>query len=123
MVITGHDRDTVAALLFPALAACRALCPALADDAAAALVLAQPQVHAAFQAALDRVLAQGTGSATRVTRALLLEEPPSLDLGEATDKGSINQRMVLKHRSQLVRELYLPQPSARTLVAQPGLGS
>ena len=123
VVITGHDRDTVAALLFPALDACRALCPALADDAAAALVLAQPQVHAAFQAALDRVLAQGTGSASRVTRALLLEEPPSLDLGEATDKGSINQRMVLKHRSQLVRELYLPQPSARTLVAQPGLGS
>ncbi len=120
VVITGHDRDEVGAMVFPALDACRALCPALAVDAGAALVLAHPLVRAAFQAALDRIVAQGTGSATRVTRALLLEELPSLDLGEATDKGSINQRMVLKHRAQLVDELYLPQPSARTLVAHFG---
>ena len=120
VVITGHDRDEVAALVFPALDACRALCAGLADDAGAASVLAHPRVRAAIQAALDRVAALGSGSATRVTRALLLEELPSLDLGEATDKGSINQRMVLKHRAHLVEELYLPQASARTLVAHLG---
>ncbi len=120
VVITGHDRDEVAALVFPALDACRALCPGLAGDAGAAEVLAHPKVRAAIQAALDRVAALGSGSATRVTRALLLEELPSLDLGEATDKGSINQRMVLRHRAQLVDELYLPQASARTLVAHLG---
>ena len=47
-----------------------------------------------------------TGSSNRIMRAMLLDTPPSLDAGEATDKGSINQRMVLKHRAALVEELY-----------------
>jgi feruloyl-CoA synthase len=44
----------------------------------------------------------------------LLDTPPSLDVGEATDKGSINQRMVLRHRAALVDELY-GAPSARLI--------
>ena len=32
--------------------------------------------------------------------------PPSIDLGEVTDKGSINQRAVLTHRAALVDALY-----------------
>jgi feruloyl-CoA synthase len=47
-----------------------------------------------------------TGSSNRIARALVLEEPPSLDAGEMTDKGSINQRAVLKRRAPLVDELY-----------------
>jgi feruloyl-CoA synthase len=47
-----------------------------------------------------------TGSSNRIARALVLEEPPSLDAGEMTDKGSINQRAVLKRRNVLVEELY-----------------
>ena len=47
-----------------------------------------------------------TGSSNRIARAMVLEEPPSLDAGEMTDKGSINQRAVLKRRSALVDELY-----------------
>jgi feruloyl-CoA synthase len=42
----------------------------------------------------------------------LMAEPPSLDAGEATDKGSINQRAVLTRRKALVDELYAPTPSA-----------
>jgi len=38
---------------------------------------------------------QATGSSTRVTRLALLAEPPSIDLGEVTDKGSLNQRALL----------------------------
>ena len=57
----------------------------------------------------------GTGSSNRVARAMVLEEPPSLDAGEMTDKGSINQRAVLKRRAQLVQELYTNSP--RVLVA------
>ena len=49
---------------------------------------------------------QATGSSNRVVRAILLDTPPSLDVGEATDKGSINQRMVLAHRAALVDDLY-----------------
>ena len=47
-----------------------------------------------------------TGSSNRVARVLVLEEAPSLDAGEMTDKGSINQRAVLKRRAALVDELY-----------------
>ena len=47
-----------------------------------------------------------TGSANRVTRLMLMAEPPSIDLGEVTDKGSINQRAVLQHRADVVQGLY-----------------
>jgi feruloyl-CoA synthase len=47
-----------------------------------------------------------TGSSNRVARALALDEAPSLDAGEMTDKGSINQRAVLRRRHALVEELY-----------------
>jgi feruloyl-CoA synthase len=47
-----------------------------------------------------------------VERAILMAEPPSMDKGEMTDKGSINQRAVLKNRAALVDELYaVPLPS------------
>ena len=49
---------------------------------------------------------RGTGSATRVARALCWSEPPSIDRGEITDKGSINQRAVLAHRDEDVQRLY-----------------
>ena len=56
-----------------------------------------------------------SGSSNRITRALVLEEPPSLDAGETTDKGSINQRAVLSRRKHLVEELYKDPPSANVL--------
>ena len=58
-----------------------------------------------------------TGSSNRVTRAIVLDEPPSLDAGEATDKGSINQRAVLARRKALVEELYRDPPSLQVLLA------
>jgi feruloyl-CoA synthase len=56
-----------------------------------------------------------TGSSNRVARMLVLEEPPSLDAGETTDKGTLNQRAVLKRRAALVEELYAG--SSRVIVA------
>ena len=60
--------------------------------------------------------AQATGSSNRVCRAILLAEPPSLDAGEITDKGSINQRAVLRHRAALVDELYADAASTARIV-------
>ena len=60
-----------------------------------------------LQRLVDSLHASGTGSATRVARALVLAEPPSIDRGEITDKGSINQRAVLTHRGADVERLYL----------------
>jgi feruloyl-CoA synthase len=56
-----------------------------------------------------------TGGSNRVCRAILLSEPPSLDAGEMTDKGSINQRAVLGRRVAEVEDLYSSSPSARVL--------
>jgi feruloyl-CoA synthase len=69
-------------------------------------VLNAAPMQAFFQALVSGQHAAGTGSATRVARALVLTEPPSIDRGEVTDKGSINQRAVLQHRAALVEQLY-----------------
>jgi feruloyl-CoA synthase len=57
-----------------------------------------------------------TGSSNRVTRAIVLAEPPSLDSGEMTDKGSINQRAVLNRRAEAVAELYASAATSRVLI-------
>ena len=41
-------------------------------------------------------------SSTAVVRAILLEEPPSIDAQETTEKGSVNQKAVLRDRAALV---------------------
>jgi feruloyl-CoA synthase len=58
---------------------------------------------------------EASGSSNRISRAMVLEEPPSLDAGEMTDKGSINQRAVLSRRKRLVEELYKTPPPAGVL--------
>jgi feruloyl-CoA synthase len=104
-VVTGHDRADIGLLVIPNLAQCRIL-SGLGADATPQQVLASGPVRAWFQDLVNRLCRQGTGSANRVVRALLLTEPPSIDRGEITDKGSINQRAVLSHRCALVEQLY-----------------
>jgi feruloyl-CoA synthase len=104
-VLAGADRDDIGALIFPSLDRCRDLA-GLRAQAAAAEVLTAPAVRAAFQRLVDALSQQATGSSTRVARACLMIDPPSADHGEITDKGSINQRAVLNHRSELVAALY-----------------
>ncbi|MBP8306960.1 MAG: feruloyl-CoA synthase [Burkholderiaceae bacterium] len=105
-VLTGIDRDDLGALVFPHLESCRSLAPGLPADAPIEALLASPPVRAYFQRLVDLLMAQSTGSATRVMRLKLLAEPPVIDAGEITDKGSINQRAVLTRRAAIVRDLY-----------------
>jgi len=104
-VITGLNRDTVGALIFPRIDTCRRLA-GLADDVPSPQVLHHPAVRAFFQAMLDKLAAEATGSANRLERIHVLAEPPLIDRGELTDKNSINQRAVLQHRASLVEALY-----------------
>ncbi len=104
-VITGLNRDEVGALIFARIEACRQQA-GLPDGAPAQEVLRHPRVQAFFQSLADALWREGTGSATRVARLHVMTDPPSIDLGEITDKGSINQRNVLKHRASLVDALY-----------------
>lgn len=104
-VVAGMNRDDVGLLLFPRIDECRKLA-GLPADADVPRVLAHPAVLDFFQALVDRLWREGTGGANRVVRARLLVEPPSLEAGELTDKGSINQRAVLKQRAAIVDALY-----------------
>ncbi|WP_322045219.1 feruloyl-CoA synthase [Paraburkholderia sp. J67] len=104
-VITGMNRDDVGAMIFARLDACRALAK-LSGEASAQEVFDAPPVRAFFATLLTRLNASATGSATFIARLCLLVQPPSLDRGEITDKGSINQRAVLQHRAELVEALH-----------------
>jgi feruloyl-CoA synthase len=90
VVIAGHQRDELGALVFPA-----------------------GKVDRAELLARLRSM-KSTGSSNRIARMMLLDEPPSLDAGEMTDKGSINQRAVLARRAALVQELYAGSPRVMT---------
>src|SRR6185503_17393853 len=96
-------------ILFPAWAACR---DAAGLPASAPLpeVAAHPAVRERVQGVIDSLAGKATGSASRVLRAVIADQPPSIDVGEITDKGSFNQRIVLEHRAGLVHELYADPP-------------
>jgi len=114
VVIAGINRDEVSALVILDLDGCRLVNPALAtgDLVAAA---SDSLIREAVRERLAKFLATSTGSSTRITRAILIDTPLSIDRGEVTDKGSINQRAVLDHRSRLIEELYSPTPGAHVI--------
>jgi feruloyl-CoA synthase len=105
IVVSGHGGDQVRFLVFPNIAACRAVA-GLPDSADVDHVIANEKVRAAIAQALAKLKAQG-GAATsaHATRALLLAEPASVDGGEITDKGYINQRAVVTRRASAVAML------------------
>jgi feruloyl-CoA synthase len=109
IVVTGHDRDAVGFLIFANPVGCRSLCPELAADLPMAQVLADARVMAHVRSGLVQ-LASGGGSSMVAERALLMDEPPSIDAGEITDKGYINQRAVLTRRNALVERLHAGTP-------------
>jgi feruloyl-CoA synthase len=99
VVIAGHDRDYVGALIF-----LTAEGHELKD------------ARDVLRGLLESFSTTATGTSNRIAAAILLDEPPSLDAREITDKGSINQRAVLQNRSALVEELY--RPSERVITPE-----
>ena len=106
IVVTGHNRDEIGFLIFPNIAECRALCPGLPPDADLADVFLNPAVRGRVQRGMALLRQQGGGSSTYPERALIMAEPPSVEAGEITDKGYINQRMVLTRRADFVEFLH-----------------
>lgn len=103
-VITGLNQKEVGAMLFTNNKI-RQLANA-GNDVPLNEIYKDPKVTAFFQNVIDQLAKDATGSASKVARAILLEDPASIDKGEITDKGSINQRAVLKHRDSLVKALH-----------------
>lgn len=104
-VICGHDQSEVAALAFitPALRA-------LAGEAGAAMSadeLAQvPAVRQVLVRALKALRAEYKASSRHISRLLLLNTEPNIEIGEITDKGYINQRLALNYRGTEVQRLF-----------------
>jgi feruloyl-CoA synthase len=103
VVITGHDRDRLGALVFPNVVVCREMSPA--------------ELRARLQPIFAELARASTGSSTRIARAMIMDTPPSIDASEVTDKGSINQRAVLKNRAALVEDLYADPPALHVMIA------
>ena len=101
IVVSGHGGDHVGFLVFPNLSACRVQA-GLPESADVSEVIGNENVRAAIASGLAKLKAQGGGSSGHATRALLLAEPASVDGGEITDKGYINQRAVLTRRASAV---------------------
>ncbi|MHC4040427.1 feruloyl-CoA synthase [Bradyrhizobium sp. 23AC] len=104
IVVAGHGGDEVRFLVIPNIAACRAHAGS-GETADVNEVLAHDKVRTAIAQGLAKLKQQGPNSSGHATRALLLAEPPSVDGGEITDKGYINQRAVLTRRADAVARL------------------
>jgi feruloyl-CoA synthase len=104
VVLTGINLKEVGAMVFPTPAV-RTL-SGMPADAPLADVLGSEPVLAHFQKVINELAKTATGSANRIARMCLLSEPPTIDKGEITDKGSINQRAVLSHRADTVAALH-----------------
>jgi feruloyl-CoA synthase len=115
VVIAGINRDGLSALVILDLDGCRVVNPALpADNLAAAA--SDSKIRQAFRERLVKFADSATGSSTRIARAVLLDTPLSIDRGEVTDKGSVNQRAVLEHRAGTIEDIYAASPSDKVIV-------
>lgn len=110
IVVTGHDRDEIGFLIFPNIPECRRLCPGLPPDASLVDVLMNPDIRNRVRQGMVLLRSSGGGTSTYPSRALLMAEPPSVEAGEITDKGYINQRITLARRADLVEFLHADIP-------------
>jgi feruloyl-CoA synthase len=113
-VLCGHDSEYVTALAWVNQAEAKKLCGAEGDAE-----LGDPKLRAHLAEALTKLNA-GAGSAARIERLLLLAEPASLDAGEITDKGYINQRAVQECRADQVERLYAAEPDPEVITPAAG---
>jgi len=115
LAIAGPGETDLAALVFPDLEACRALA-GLGAHVRPDEILSHPAVLEKFRTLLGAFSDSARGSSARIARIALILEP-SVEAGEVTDKGALNQAAVLATRSGLVRDLYAGRIGAASIVA------
>jgi feruloyl-CoA synthase len=113
-VIAGEGHDDLRALLIPNLTEMRAAIAA--PEATLAELCASAELRALLQARLSGFAKASTGSASRVVAAMILPTALSFARGEVTDKGSVNQRAVLRERAGLIEALW--QGGAELITAE-----
>jgi len=108
IVVTGHDRDEIGFLVFPNLPECRKFAE-LPQQAPVEAVLTHPAIVRRVREGMT-IMALAGGSSTYPARVMLMAEPPSMETGEITDKGYINQRAVRTRRADLIEWLHADVP-------------
>ncbi|MBI1250290.1 MAG: AMP-binding protein [Alphaproteobacteria bacterium] len=108
-VITGQDKPFAGALMWPTPAGVAALA---ADGQPGAPL---EKLAAKVKDALHAFNASAGGSSRRIGRFIIMTEPPSIDAGEITDKGYVNQRATLENRAKLVEALYAKEPGPEVI--------
>lgn len=106
VVVVGEGREYVTILIFPDPEGCREIAGEDGTDMAVADLIASAEVRDWVRTKLREHNKLFPAGSTRIRRALFLAAPPDIDLGEATDKGTVSQRGVLKRRRELVDRLY-----------------
>lgn len=119
VVLAGLNEDWVAALIIPDLRACGQVL-GLAEPPTYSSLASHRELLLKVQNKLQAHARLNRASTRCVCRAAFLSSPPSLDHGEITDKGSINQRAVLKNRAEEVAALYAPNPPEHVIVVDAG---
>ncbi len=111
-VITGQDENYIGALVWPSPAAMEHLATEHGGD--------MTKAFGAYQEQLARKAAQFNagepGSSRRIKRIKVLTDPPSVDAGEITDKGYVNQRLVQSLRAGDVKALFTDPSPAGVIV-------
>lgn len=110
-VVTGQDRAYVGLLIWLNLDACRLI----VDDPLADIssLSCHPEIIQKIQNSLSNWNVKQKGaSSLSAARFSIMAEAPSLDVGEITDKGYVNQRAVLQHRADWVERIYADNPDA-----------
>jgi feruloyl-CoA synthase len=116
-VISHDGADMIGALAWPDMGACAKLLPELVGLGADELVR-HPLLLQELERRLAVVNAGQKGASMRIERLMLLEEPPSMQHYETTDKGSINQRAVNERRKDCVDDLFAA-PCGQHVVVSP----
>ncbi len=105
-VICGQDKNFAGALVWPSPATIEGYVKAAGGDQAAAFAA----FHRDLAEKASAFNAGEPGSSRRIKRLMVMTEPPSIDAGEITDKGYVNQRCVQDRRSDLVDALFASEP-------------
>jgi feruloyl-CoA synthase len=104
IVITGHDRDFIGAIIFPGWASWKKI-PGMNVNSAKELVQSN-QARQIIQNLLTEIATKNRGSSSLIKKAWIAEFELSIDKGEITDKGSINQKAVIANHPDIVEKLY-----------------
>lgn len=115
-LVTGHDREYVGILAWPSLQGCRDICLDTEGELTLEELVKREEVVEHIRVSMSKYNGTHMGSATRIKRIMLMTVPPSIDSGEITDKGYINQRAALERREHLVDRLYETNPGPDVII-------